>query len=214
MSQLQPVEHPRTKREQTEATRRKLVETARQLFTQHGYAATATEVIVAQADVTRGALYHHFGSKEGLFHAVIYEVLRDAAMQIETATKGITDAWEQFIVGCHKLLEISLEPAMRQIVLIDAPAVVGDELWKDTQADPTARLLHETMEELIACGVMKPLPIDALMALVGGALKIGALWIATAADPQVALRDCIITFDAMASGLRNPSMEDARRPKM
>ena len=44
----------------SEATKQALVEVAERLFTAHGYSATSLDAIAAGADVTKGALYHHF----------------------------------------------------------------------------------------------------------------------------------------------------------
>ena len=71
---------------QAEATRQLLISTARQLFTDHGYAETSVEDIIQRAGVARGALYHHFAGKETLFRAV-YE-----AVQADTATRVVTAA--------------------------------------------------------------------------------------------------------------------------
>ncbi|HRF96299.1 MAG TPA: TetR/AcrR family transcriptional regulator, partial [Aggregatilineales bacterium] len=88
-----------TKLQQREATTAKLIEIARDIFTRDGYANAATEEIVHLAGVTRGALYHHFGSKEGLFQAVLASVQKDVGIRIEAVANQTNDRWEQLIAG-------------------------------------------------------------------------------------------------------------------
>ena len=64
------------------STKRALVDVAEQLFTENGYAATSLDSIVAGADVTKGALYHHFSGKQGVFEAVFASVEDDASKKI------------------------------------------------------------------------------------------------------------------------------------
>src|ERR1700753_2990549 len=54
-------------------TRAALVASARRRFAAQGFDSTGTEQIVADARVTRGALYHHFRDKADLFRAVMAE---------------------------------------------------------------------------------------------------------------------------------------------
>src|SRR6188768_3525703 len=73
------------------STKRALVEIAEGLFTEHGYANTSLDQIVAGARVTKGALYHHFSGKQALFEAVFERVEADAAREIAAAANGVTD---------------------------------------------------------------------------------------------------------------------------
>src|SRR3569623_3560779 len=81
------------------STRRALVGVAERLFTEHGYAGTSLDAIVAGADVTKGALYHHFSGKQALFEAVFERVETDAARAIQKALKGPRAPWEKAIAG-------------------------------------------------------------------------------------------------------------------
>ena len=57
--------------EMIEETRAKLISAARAAFATVGYADSSMDELTAQAGLTRGALYHHFGGKKGLLEAVI-----------------------------------------------------------------------------------------------------------------------------------------------
>lgn len=63
----------RRTREEAEATRRKLMDVGLRIFHQKGYAATRLADVAVEAGVTRGAIYHHFGSKLELFKAIALE---------------------------------------------------------------------------------------------------------------------------------------------
>lgn len=192
----------RTKAAQTEDTTRRLIDTARRLFGERGYANTATEEIVAEAGVTRGALYHHFQSKEGLLAAVIYRVLEELAERITAAANTTDDPFEQLLCGAQAALTAILEPDIRRIVYVDGSAVLDVAMWDDLDNDPATRVIHEHLERLLALGVIRPLPIDALVCMIGGALETAAQWIARSADRDAALRDSLVTFAALMSGLR------------
>src|ERR1051325_10333674 len=80
-------------------TRRAPVDGAERLFTEHGYAATSLDAIVAGADVTKGALYHHYSGKQALFEAVFEKVESDASRAINRALKGKRDPWQKARAG-------------------------------------------------------------------------------------------------------------------
>ena len=191
----------KTKASQREATIRLLIEIGRELFAANGYAQTSTEEIVQRAGVTRGALYHHFGSKEGLFLAVLDDVLGDVARDVARSTTSETSGWEQLRAGCHTFLREAANPAITRIALIDAPAVLDWEQWRELDERHSQSLLRAGLAELYADGTIAVAP-DTATPLLPGAMNEAALWVARAPDRETALAEAIRAFDRLLSGLR------------
>ena len=191
----------KTKASQREATIRLLIEIGRELFAANGYAQTSTEEIVQRAGVTRGALYHHFGSKEGLFLAVLDDVLGDVARDVARSATSETSGWEQLRAGCHTFLREAANPAITRIALIDAPAVLDWEQWRELDERHSQSLLRAGLAELYADGTIAVSP-DTATPLLSGAMNEAALWIARAPDRETALAEAIRAFDRLLSGLR------------
>ncbi|GAB3990277.1 TetR/AcrR family transcriptional regulator [Actinoallomurus acanthiterrae] len=114
--------------EQGEVTRAALVDAAVALFTEKGYADTSTAEIVRRADVTRGALYHHFADKEELFRAAHEAVEKDIFERVRTAAeKAEGGGVERLKAGVDAFLDSCLEPVVRRILLTEGPLVLGWE---------------------------------------------------------------------------------------
>jgi AcrR family transcriptional regulator len=175
--------HPHTKAQQRIETTGKLIRIAREQFTKFGYHQASMEAIVQLAGVTRGALYHHFGSKEGLFKAVVAEVQREVGQQVAEAAYAQEDAWRQLIDGCRAFLEASLAPDARRILLIDGPAIIGWEAWREMDAENAMRLLEEGIRELAEAGIIKVVSVPAATHLLSGAMNEAVLWIARSESP-------------------------------
>ncbi|HMB21422.1 MAG: TetR family transcriptional regulator [Chloroflexota bacterium] len=77
----------RRTKEEAEITRQNLLATALQVFSRQGYAETRLEDIAAEAKVTRGAIYHHFGSKADLYNAMVTEA---SGRALEVLQKAIS----------------------------------------------------------------------------------------------------------------------------
>src|SRR6478735_3724580 len=97
----------RTQAQRTAATRALLLAAGRELFATQGYAAVSTQAIVDAAGVTRGALYHQFGDKTGLFSEDYEQVEQDivAAISARIAAADPTDQLEAMRVGARLFLE-------------------------------------------------------------------------------------------------------------
>src|SRR5690349_6178078 len=143
------------KAEQAEATRAALVAAARTLFAQRGYANVGTEEIVRSARVTRGALYHHFNGKEDLFRAV-FEAVETELMQRIGATADLAAGGPLEVLrsGADAFLDASIEPEVQQIVLLDAPSVLGWETWRELGENYGLGLVMSVLEAAMEAGAM------------------------------------------------------------
>ncbi|WP_169085032.1 TetR/AcrR family transcriptional regulator [Paenibacillus sp. PL91] len=195
----------RRNKKDTAETILKLQEIARQHFTIHGYADCSLEEIAKTAEVTRGAVYHHFGSKKGLFKAVLELVQREVAQRLEEEAALSEDQWEQLYLGCRAFVTVAIEPENRRIMLIDGPAVLGWEEWRLMDEQQSMRLLHGQLELMQQQGYLKNVRLDAATHLLSGALNEAALWlaqIANTADASEAMEDCLQTLRRLLDGIR------------
>ncbi len=110
----------------SEATRTALLAAARELFTERGYGGVGTEEIVRRAQVTRGALYHHFADKQDLFLAVHEQMEAEVVAEIARQMEGADgDPHEVLVHGIRAFLDVCTDPAITRVTLVDAPSVLG-----------------------------------------------------------------------------------------
>lgn len=195
----------RTNEERSAATVRHVLEVAEKHFAEAGYEAVSTEALVREAELTRGALYHHFGSKQGLFEAVVKAVQGRLALAVGATNADNKDAWTAFVRGCHAWLETATHPTVRRILLLDAPAVLGWERWLTLDAEGGGRLLREGILELAAQGDFGDVHPEALTQLLNGAMNQAALWVAHTSDQDAALETAKYTLEQLLEGLRQRS---------
>ena len=190
----------RTQAERSEATRGALIGTARRLFADRGYAEVGTEEIVRAAGVTRGALYHHFDGKAGLFQAVFEQI--ELARRFAEEALSVPDAWEAMVAGLDMFLDVCREPEVRQIALIDAPAVLGWAAWREVESRYSLGLIRIGLENLVEAGVTHPQPIDPLAHAIMGMLTEAGLYVANAEDADVAKAEMREVLRGTLEGLR------------
>ncbi len=192
---------PRRQAERTAATRRALLDAARELFAARGYARTAREDICAAAGVTRGALHHHFTNKEGLFRAVFEEMEEVLAARILAAAGDAPDEADRLRRGCAAFLDAATDPAIQQIILIDAPAVLGWQQWRALDEVYGLGLVRGGLQTAMDAGAISPQPVAPLAHLVLGALNEAALYIVGADDPARARAEVGGVVDRVLEGL-------------
>lgn len=137
----------RSNRERTEATRQALIEAARILFVENGYAETATPDIVETAGVTRGALYHHFEDKKALFRAVVEQEAERVAASIEERSLGAGSAYDRLLAGASAYFDAMAVAGRTRLLLLDGPAVLGVQVIDGEHAEAS---LREGLAEFLA----------------------------------------------------------------
>jgi AcrR family transcriptional regulator len=183
-------------------TRAELMRVARALFAERGYAGVGTEEIVARANVTRGALYHHFADKSDLFRAVHEELEQELVAKVGERIAGIEDPWELAVTGVRAFLDACADPALRRIALIDAPAVLGWEEWRAVDARYGLGLVEFGLRNGMDAGIFREQDVTPLAHLLIGAMTEAAMMVANAADPKAARRTVEPALIALLEGLR------------
>lgn len=181
-------------------TRGKLIKAAREAFATKGYADSSMDDLTAQAGLTRGALYHHFGDKKGLLQAVITQIDEEMMARLSVIIDEAATIWDGFIDESIAYIKMSLEPEIQRIVFLDGPSVLGDpSQWPSQNA--CIRSTQHSIQRLIDEGTIRPVNTEATARLIMGALLGASLWIANADDPHRASEQVVESFVALASGL-------------
>jgi AcrR family transcriptional regulator len=194
----------RTQAERSDATRGALIAAARELFARDGYAGVGTEEIVRAAGVTRGALYHHFGGKEALLEAV-YEQIEVEFLQRIGALVGPQeeiDPLGALADGAEAFIEASRDPEVYRIVLLDAPAVLGWERWREIGWRYAMGMAEAILGAAVAAGQIPEQPLRPLAYVLMGALDEAALYVARAEDPEAARAEVAPIVRRLIDGLR------------
>jgi len=193
----------RTKHDlRSEATRQRLVAAARELFGARGYAGVGTEEIVRAAGVSRGALYHQFRDKADLFAAVAEQIEAEIAGRIAADASGAAaDPAAALRIGARLFLDACAEPDVERIILLDAPAVLGWEAWRDLAGRYGLGLIQLALQTAMDAGAIVPQPVIPLAHVLIGALNECALYVARAEDPPAAREQCAAIFDRILRGI-------------
>ncbi len=191
----------RTQAERSETTRGALIAAARRLFAERGYAGVGTEEIVRAAGVTRGALYHHFDGKRDLLRAVYEQLESEIATEIAQAVTPGGSVLETLSTGAAMFLDHCLEPEVQRIVLLDAPAVLGWEEWREIGARYGLGLIEGLLTAGMESGEIRRQPIEPLSHALLGALDEIAMLVARADDPKRARADAGQTLSSLLAAV-------------
>jgi AcrR family transcriptional regulator len=182
------VNRPRTQADRSAATKDALVRAARPLFAARGFGGVGTEAIVRAAGVTRGAMYHQFADKTELFAAVFEAVEEDVSQRIAQSivASGETDPIKLMELGAHAWIDACADPEVQRIVLIEAPAVLGWERWREIGMRYGVGLVEGLVAHAISVGRIPEQPVKPLAHVFIGAVDEAALYVVRAEDQATA----------------------------
>jgi AcrR family transcriptional regulator len=196
--------------ERSASTRAKLIRAARPLFARRGYASVGTEEIVRRAGVTRGALYHQFATKEELFLAVYETVESELTERIAAQLADADSPFAALRAGVRVFLEACRAPEVQRIVLIDGPAVLGWDRWREVAARYGLGLIEAAVAAAIDAGEIAPLPVRPLAHLLMGALDEAALLVVR---DELLTEEVALTLERLLDGLGSAGTGEPGAPE-
>lgn len=178
----------RTNKARSEAMRTALINAARVLFVDKGFADTGTPEIVAKAEVTRGALYHHFKDKKALFQAVVVAEAQQVADEIATNTDDVDDPMDALLRGTEVYFAAMTHPDRARLLLLEGPSVLGrKEMDRIDKLTGGQELLNGLAYAVKKNGINN-LPLEPLAEILSAALDRAALAISEGGDPESYMR--------------------------
>jgi AcrR family transcriptional regulator len=172
--------------ERGQATRAHLVEVATRLFAAHGYDGTSIEAVLVGSGVSRGSLYHHFPGKDALFWAVMEEVGARISGPVAEAMRDAPDPVAALRAGCLAWIRLAGDPVVQQIMLIDAPAVLGWQRWRELDENSLGEI-RAAVTYAAEAGSIERRHVDTFAHIVLAAANEVAMMIVRADDPAAAL---------------------------
>ena len=184
-----------SRRDRGQATRDRLVDVATTLFAELGYDGTSIEAVLDAAEVSRGSLYHHFASKQALFEAVLDTVETRITHEMMAAVTGATDAVDALRRGCLAWVWLAGDPVVQRIVLIDAPAVLSWQRWREIEEQYGLGLIRGAMLRAAREGRLRPELVDVFAHMVLATMNELALVVVEADDQDEARRRAEVAVD-------------------
>lgn len=193
------------RRHNTPETRRDLLESGSRLFTELGFAAVSTEAIVSSVGLTRGALYHHFEGKKGLFRALLEQIQDQLAADVRM--RAASSARERGPVealraGFQTYLDFALRDDVRRILFVDGPAVLGWETWHEIDFKFAFGATRAALDVAMQSGEIDQAPLDEMTHVLLGAVTQAGLELGRSPDPQQARQQYGMVIDQLIDRMR------------
>jgi len=174
----------------------KVLSVAKQMFGRQGFAKTSTSGIVKKAGIARGGLYHHFSTKKEIFKAVFRMTMEEIAEKI-TFDKTAPEKKQHFLDVTLAFFKACLDPGRLQIVMIDAPSVLGIDEFRTLDEELLTAQLADYLEYLLENNIIKPINTEIMSHLLAGAANEAVLLIAQSKDKKKTLSEVCATFEIL-----------------
>lgn len=212
-SKVQRLVSGSSRRQQYSAsTKRTLVDVATELFTEQGYAGTSLDAIVAGAQVTKGALYHHFSGKQALFEAVFEKVEADASTRIGKKIRTTRDPWHKAVLGLREFLDIVQQPEYSRIVIQEGPVVLGYERYREQEERSTFGIVQEIVSSVLDTYDLEPTMLETFSRVFFGAMSAAGAAVSSAQDTRRASAEVEAAIAFILAGLRQQAESGGQLP--
>jgi AcrR family transcriptional regulator len=191
-----------TQAERRAVTIESILKAGRLLFGERGFAATTIDDIAEQARVAKGAVYHHFATKEAVFAAVFDQVSRALVQEIDRAVRTEKDVLAAMVAGTQHYFAACAKGPTGQIILRDGPAVLGWERWREIDAQHFGGKIPRALEAAMDAGLIARQPIEPLARLLLGAVTEAAVACAGRTDVLKAGNEYTRAFKSLLEALR------------
>jgi AcrR family transcriptional regulator len=191
-----------TQAERREKTQAAIVKAAQRIFGERGFAATTMDDIAAGARVAKGAIYHHFPTKEALFEAVFEQVSLELVSDLDRISRAEKDALAAMAAGTQGYFAACSKGATGQIILRDGPAVLGWERWREIDARHFGGKFPRALNAAMDAGLIARQPIEPLARLLLGAVTEAAVAVSAGPDIGKAGTDYARAFRSLLDALR------------
>lgn len=183
------------------STRQQIIAEATELFTTLGYEATSIDAILKACAISRGALYHHFRSKDQLFEAVFEAIEQEVAAATIAASRDAGNPAASLRAGCKVFLQMARVDRVRQIALIDAPSVLGWRKWREIEERHGFGLLKAGLKAATEATGRQREPVEELAHMLLASIIEAALLVTRADDPEAASRSSMAALDRLIDGI-------------
>jgi AcrR family transcriptional regulator len=191
-----------TQAERRAVTIESILKAGRLLFGERGFAATTIDDIAEQARVAKGAVYHHFATKEAVFAAVFDQVSRALVQEIDRAVRTEKDVLAAMVAGTQHYFAACAKGPTGQIILRDGPAVLGWERWREIDAQHFGGKIPRALEAAMDAGLIARQPVEPLARLLLGAVTEAAVACAGRTDVLKAGNEYTRAFKSLLEALR------------
>jgi len=188
--------------ERRAATTEVILTAGRRLFGERGFAATTIDDIAEAAAVAKGAVYHHFATKDAVFEAVFDLVSRDLVADIDRAVRTEKDVLAAMVAGTQLYFAACSKGPVCQIILRDGPAVLGWERWREIDAQHFGGKFPLALKAAMEAGLIARQPVEPLARLLLGAATEAAVACAGRPDVLKAGNEYSRAFKSLIEALR------------
>ena len=191
-----------TQAERRITTQTAIIKAGTRIFGERGFAATRMDEIAAGAQVAKGAVYHHFPTKEALFEAVFDQVSLELVSDLDRIARAEKDALAAMAAGTQAYFAACAQGSTGQIILRDGPAVLGWERWREIDARHFGGKFPRAIAAAMDAGLIARQPVEPLARLLLGAVTEAAVACSAGGDIGKTGTDYGRAFRSLLDALR------------